>query len=579
MTHRSLVGAHHILSVFALILALAVGCAVLVVAPSAHAQQPEPAPAPTAPSDPEPFDLNFEPQTPTAEPTEPQPVPVQPVPVQPVPAAGPPAPTFSFDTVFLAPLQPYRRDLEARAAQLDQALQATLSQQHELVTIRDVPPWPDYDAFVYMMACPEGQYSGCALVCGNRVEAHWTIGGTVSPGIGGGVNVDLIFVENEAAREVLQFGVALGEDDDQVLIDSVNVMFSKILAGAFDRIDLRAVDSNPEERAKLDKAQREVLAASLAQFEAQQGEAERFVIDKDSLQTKLSKDDLAKMNAGDQAKPWEVLKMSQGEYRRYNNSGKRLDEWRRLRRGRFGQLVGRVTIGGGVGPYGQRMDSRYALDDSLQRVGLEQFQFVSQHSHLEIDFEAGFGVLPWLDVTGLFAYHNGRFDYFIKQQRVDQPVVISERDQQQRTLGSWEVGARATVSPFMVLPVRPTLTAGISYWQGTTWQAFVQPIAQLEEMQTMNALLVRAGPGVEVSASPIVNLTVRGLADIPIGGQLQEDIRVGEATIQERADPTAFKLSGVGWSIHAGVVLRIPVIGGTDDNRGSTMQFEDEGDI
>jgi hypothetical protein len=565
MKHRLLGGALQLLAALLLVLLGAVG-------PSARAQVPAPAPVPTpVPVDPEPFDFGFEPQAPAP---------------QPVAPVAPAAPAFSYDTVFLAPLQPYRQDLSARAAQLDQALVATLSNQHELVTIRDVPPWPDYDAFVYMMACPEGQYSGCALVCGNRVQAQWSIGGTVSPGIGGGVNVDLVFVENEAAREVLTFGVALGENDDQVLIDSVNVMFSKILAGAFERIDLRAVDSNPEERAKLDKAQREVLAASLAQFEAQQGDVDRYVFN--SEKTKISKEDLARMNAGDEAKPWEVLKMSQGEYRRYENSGKRLDEWRKLRRGRFGQLVGRLLLGGGVGPYGQRMDSRYALDDQLQRVGLEQYQFVQQNSHLDVDFELGFGVLPWLDVTGLFAYHNGRFDYLIKQQRVGQPVVVSPRDQQQRTLGSWEVGARATVSPLMTLPVRPTLTAGISYWQGTTWQAFVQPIAQLEEMQTLHTLLVRTGPGVEVSASPIVNLTVRGFADIPIGGQRSEFVRVGEATIQERANTNpdctpetnsgiaCFRPSTVGWSIQAGVVIRIPVIGGTDSNRGSTMQFEDE---
>jgi len=523
----------------------------------------QPDPTTSGPESPEPFTLDF----------KPQPAP----PSGEAPAAPAAPPTYSYDTVFLAPLQPYSPELSESAARLTASLTATLSQQHELVTVDAVPGWPDYTAGVYMSACPQGQYAGCALVCGNRVQAEWTIGGTVTPGLRGGANVELVFIENSASREVLSFGVAVEGSNDAPLIESVNTIFSKILGGAFEQVDLRAVDTNADERNRLAAVQREILAASLADLEKQQGTVSRSDVDRGQLeQPKLSREDVAAMRVKEELKPWQVLDMGESEYRRYNNSGKDINEWRRLRRGRLGQLVGRVAIGGGQGPRGQVMDGRYALDDQLQVARIEQFQYVAQAPFVQVDLEAGFGVLPFLDITGHFGYNNGPFEYFINQERIGEPVVINQDDFKRRGLGTWEVGARANLVPFMSSSVRPTLTAGLSYWQGTTWNAFIQGVANLQEMDKLSVMLVQVGPGVELTAGPTVNVFLRGLADVPIGGSRSEGIQLGVATLAEPVRPDEFKLSAVGITVQAGITIRIPVIGGVDKSRGSTMQFEDE---
>jgi hypothetical protein len=69
---------------------------------------------------------------------------------------------------------------------------------------------------------------------------------------------------------------------------------------------------------------------------------------------------------------------------------------------------------------------------------------------------------------------------------------------------------------------------------------------------------------------------VRGFLDAPVAGNLKQSILVGGPALQQPADVDAFKLAAPGFSLQAGLVGRLRLIGGGDDGRGSQMRFEEE---
>ena len=318
-----------------------------------------------------------------------------------------------------------------------------------------------------------------------------------------------------------------------------------------------------------------MLAASLAELETQEGDVERQRLE--GQRQKLSKADLEALRAGEQAKPWEAVDMSEGEYRRYSNSGKLLGEWRRLRRGKFGQLIGRLSIGGGVGPYGQYMDGRYLIDDTtLQRTYREQYQFASQASHFDVDLELGFGVLPFLEISGHYSFHNSQFRYVFNQEKVGDPVIGAPEDKEvKRAISSSSVGLRATVDFFQTKPVRPTLHGGLTSWTGTSWDQIIGGLP-LEPFENNTVLLAVLGAGGEVTTGKYLDLFARGQLDMPIAGRRSQRLVDGRGALQSPADVTMFQTSNVGFSFHVGVAGRLTLIKGKDRGAGSSIRFEDE---
>ena len=511
-------------------------------------------------ADPEPFPLDF-----------PVPSSGQEAPgAQPAPA--PPVEKRSYDPVYVAPLHSDDPGLLAEAGRLSALLIPYLEPRYVVTNVDQVPPWPDYSARIYMESCPPNQYSGCTLVCGDKAGVKYSVGGVLTRAYNG-VNVDLVFIDNQSSREVLTFGVALNGSNDQSLLSAVDTILAKIVAGAFAQIDLRIIDTDPAEREKLESAKRDILAASLAELERAAGAIERQ--DTEVSHETLTKEQIARMEQQEQAKPWEQVGMSPNEYRRYRNSRKPLERWRELQRGRMGQLVGRVGIGGGLGPFGQEMDGRYTYDDTLTVAEIAQFQYISQDTHFDVDLELGFGILPFLDITGMFGYKNGSFRYTLNQERVGEPAFVKEPVQV--GLGSWQAGVRASIVPLVQSSVRPAAHFGVAYWQGTTWQKHIGGIDALVEMKEMSMVFMQAGPGVEVTMGPLVNLFARGFVDVPLSDTKVEAISEGTpGSLQLPANPDEFQYGSLGFTIQAGLVGRLTLIGGRKKKSGSSIQFEEE---
>lgn len=550
-------------------------CAVgvlLIVGGLAHAQDQPLAETPV-PDNPAPFIIPGLPGT-----TQPAPVPYQPPPMPLPPLVAPPT-GAPGSRVFLAPFQSYDPALNNEAARLTQLLQIHMLSRYNLATIDQVPPWPDYNALVYLLACPQGQYSGCALVCGNRVAADWSVGATVTRGLQG-VNATLSFVENQSAREAISFGVALHGTNDADLLRAVDTILIKLMSGAFAAVDLRRAEVDPAERARVEAARNGLLAASLAELEQQQGAVEREVL-KAAGPTKIDKDELAEeYKDREEVKPWEAVGLSESAYVRYKNSGLPLDEWRDLAQGRAGSFILRAAIGGGSGPFGQEFDGRYAIDDDLERAGVQQYQYVSSASHVHIDLEAGFGILPFLDVTGQFGYRNSQFNYLINQERVGAPVVVDSP--RRNAYATWQAGARFAIVPMPVSNIRPSAHVGFAYWQGSSWDLAIDgTVTDLVPMKPMNQVLVQAGPGVEITAGKQVNLFFRGLLDLTVSGQTVERFDENPVILAELADPSTFKTSNAGFSVQGGLTFRFRVLGRTETNEknGPASRFADEDDL
>lgn len=517
----------------------------------------EPLPDTPVPTDLPPFTI---PDFPPADGPEPT---AGPYPTAPPPPMAPPPPAYqptpvplppSGSRIFQAPFQSYDPALNAESARLTQVLQLHLMQRGvDLATIDQVPPWPDYSALVYLLACPQGQYPGCALVCGNRVGARWTVGGTVTHGLRG-VNANLTFVENRSGLEAIAFGVALHGNNDADLTRAVDVILGKLTSGALAQVDLRRAEVDPMERARVEEARNRVLAESLAELERSEGQMARQDVAVQQAE-KLDKETLkAEYAEREEAKPWEKVGLSEGAYVRWKNSDLRLEDWKDLARGRAGALVFRASLAGGSGPFGQYFDGRYAIDDDLERAEAEQFQFVSQAPHVAVDLEAGVGLAPFLDLTAHYAYRNSRFTYLINQERVGAPVVVD------RPVGNsyatWQVGGRLNLVPFPVKSVRPTFHLGVAYWKGSSWDLLVQGVQDLEPMKPMDQVLVQVGLGGELTAARNVFLFARLMTDLSVAGQRVERLQVGGASLQERADPSTFQTSNAGVALQGGITFR-----------------------
>ncbi|MCA9566621.1 MAG: hypothetical protein KC656_02220, partial [Myxococcales bacterium] len=267
----------------------------------------EPLPETPVPDDLPPFTIPGLPSPAPAPVPAPMPMPMPPPPV-PAPSWQPPAPItpipMGSGRVFIAPFQSYDPALNSEAARLTQILQIHMQARYPVATIDEVPPWPDSSALVYLLACPQGQYAGCALVCGNRVAAQWTVGGTVTRGLQG-VNTNLTFVENLSGREVINFGVALHGSNDIDLLRAVDTILGKLVEGAFASVDLRRAEVDPAERARLEAARNQVLAESLAELERQEGAVERAEVEA-AEKEKLEKEKLvAEYKDREEVKPWE----------------------------------------------------------------------------------------------------------------------------------------------------------------------------------------------------------------------------------------------------------------------------------
>ena len=501
-------------------------------------------------------------------------------PVEPTPAPSS-ASVMEFNTLLIAPVQPMDPALAEEAKRVGQLLSARLGETNIAFSIDDVPRFEtqDYSAETYVLACPPGKYSGCALVVGQRAPADWVVGGTLNYTPEALLEetdqflLTVYFIDVKDSREVVNFAVVVGgANDDQEVVGGIASMYDKIVQGAMDEIDVRGEVLDPKVEAELKRRRAQIAAASLLELEEQLGDVVITAPGEIEPQ-RVTRASLKEFDNREDTAPWIKLGMTEGQYLRYRNTGLELGVYRRRIRGRLGQILARVSFGGGNGPWGMHHEARNAVgfvDSQFLIVQVDQFQELRQSSFSALTGELGFGVAPFLEVAFVIGTRTAPFTYVFDQDEVGDPSFV---DAAARTPGNTsQFGGHVTFAPLPLRQLRPMVTLGMMGWKGKT----IPVDDPYTRLLRPNMLLLQAGPGVEASAGRYLNLFVRGLLDLPLTGTYFDSNQAGTVgNLQNLQVPVGNY--GPGFMIQGGFQLRISLLGDPGDEVENFFEEEEEG--
>lgn len=491
---------------------------------------------------------------------------------------------FELETVLVAPVQAITPDVREEAERVTEELARRLGEVVLAVDIRSVPDFDvqGYTARTYMESCPPGQYGGCALVAGQRGNAHWVVGGTLSRveddlfGASTHHLLELHFIDVRGSRELLAFGVVLaGDEADEAVYQQLVGVVDRVVDGAFDEVDIRGDLSAAELQAALDRTRAEAAASELQQLEETLDGFEQVPIQALSA-PRLTRDELRQQYGGrDSTAPWERLGMTEHQFVRFQNSGRPLQEWQRRLEGRFGQVLLRAGFLGGSGPWGVHHEGQYLLAfnnelSAFETVEIVQFQELRRAGTTGADLELGFGVAPWVEVGVGLTFRSSRVTFLFDQDTEGEPSFVG--NVQGTTASTLSVGPRATFVPMPTYQVRPTLSLGLSWWSGRG----VPADAPFERLQTPKLTVLQIAPGVEASASKFANVFARVTLDQPVGGRYIDERYVGGGRLER--PPAPQEEYGLGLGVLAGVQFRVNVLSSKRQTKRAVDRFDDEPD-
>lgn len=464
--------------------------------------------------------------------------------------------TFALDPVYVSRFQPATPAVDAEAERVRTLLEDRLRSQFVMIERKDVPAFPDYSAEVYLVSCPAEKTLGCAFVVGARAEAEWVVTGAVAPD-GEELRVTVSFVDVVESRIVFSFDVALHEDDEAAFGDGVADLLDKLVRGAGAETDLRGEIETPLEKAEREEKEREMLAASLAGMQSELDVMARQVEDTRIEAPKLTARDMQQYADRDDVPPWQRIGMNESEYVRYRNSGRTLNDWRVLARGRAARPILSLGIGTAAGPWGQEFDGRRALDDAtLTVVEVDEYQELDNGTGLVADLEASFGVHRWIEVGFAASFRNSPYQFLFHKEVENEPAPV-DAPSTTRT-SSWQLGGRAHFVPMSTWAFRPTGTVGIGVWKGSRLDQVIatESIPQgIVPLPAPSLVLLELGPGGEVDLGPNLTLFAKGLLELPVVATAYHEHQEGAALLATRGSPDG--TWGAGLQLTAGVRVRL----------------------
>lgn len=486
-------------------------------------------------------------------------------------------PVQNFDPVLVTTVQAEGEATPADAARVMSVIEGRFRENNPVIPMADVPAFDvqGYDATQYMNVCPAGQYAGCALVVAQRTDAVWAVGATVAklrdefdPNVALD-KVTVYFIDVLGGEVVARFDVVLDGAQDAQVIDGIGLAYDQMVQGAYDDKDVRGEIVDPVERAARQKAWAAAVAASLEQLEAELGDVVKGEVIVNTEPPKVTRAELDAFDTREEVAPWERVGMAKGEYRRFANSGKDLLTWRKEANGRFGQILGRVAVGGGSGPYSQRYVSQVLLDGStLQPAHTIQLNEVIRGGTGAFDIELGFGVAPWVEVTGVVGFRTGKVSVLVDED-VDGQVAIAGNERSS-ALNTTQFGVRGAFVPLNHSMIRPSLGLGVAGWSGASVEGSERSPAAPKPTTTFLEIL----PGAEVAASPTVNLFARGVIATPLAGRTSSFEEEGTGMPNPPALSPA--TSRTGFAFQAGLTVRVGPFWKIDDRTGGAIRVDDE---
>lgn len=417
----------------------------------------------------------------------------------------------------------------ADARRLHDAVEWRLREDHAVLPMDDVPPFLAYDAHVYALACPTGQYVDCAFSLGARSGMSWVVGAELLGGDEFGRLLRVSILDVQAATLRLVVDLTWDGTNEAALARGVADLLHAVQTGAADTVDLR-LDPLAGDTEAIDAASMEAAADELGALEQDEGEVERGEQTL-AARRRVTRADLARWEGQDDP-PWARVHLTEDAWRRWQNSGKTLSAWRDMSRGRMGELLlGGTAFTLAQGPWTQVYEGWYAID-AVNLEMSEQFVMQDQARGLRKAWElsVGGGVAPWLDVSLFGGSVVGGFRYRV--QRVVEGEEPRPVDPSEKAVPSWVVGGRITFAPMPTFPARPTLGAGVEAWFGTPREKVLEVPAGLASLPRNRMILLGLHPGVEVTAGRWIFLWARMDLGIPLSGRVAQERSAGGALLE-----------------------------------------------
>ncbi len=473
-------------------------------------------------------------------------------------------PSFSLDSVFMAPFHADDPAFQADASRLSAAILTELGKEKLVLDVDDVDPFEDYDAATYLEACPPGRYLGCVFVLADRGDAEWGIGGEVQAGESG-PEVTVSYVDTNRARVVFAFTVALDGADDAAFVGGVGQTLDWLIGGAAESDDLRGEIADARDAWESGKLDNEDAARALVGLQEELG----AMLDLDRVELrppKLTASDLAKYREDDARNPWEAVGMTEHQYLRYRNSGLHLEAWRAFALGRARSVMLRAGGGFGAGPYDHGYDVRYVLgltDGVYSEIEVSTLQELRNGSGAVGLLELGVGILPWLEVDGTLKVRTGTYSYF-QHQEVEGDNNTLLKDPTEVPIATMQFGGRVVVAPLPTYVARPTLGAGLSLWRGVPVESQWGIPEFAPALGTPSLVAFEVSPGAEVSPGGPLILFAR--ADISLAfGKRTWNAHEGQELLENVVTPLGSTPLGVDFVV--GVALKLGPIGGVPEVR------------
>ena len=498
----------------------------------------------------------------------------------------------SFDRVLVAPIQSRDEERRGLAMELTRALEDRIASHSELVDVAEVPDFDDYGytANVYMQACPEGQYAGCAMVVGKRANTEWVVGASIETmvdpkaGEAGIYSMTVHVVDVTGSQELLRFAVSFQLGEKDAVLEGVVKVFGEVLKGAYDPKDMREDSASVPMGKGLSPEQEKAVVDVLADLEGLHGAVERRTPKGVLQEPRFTKADLDPFRDREDGTPWDRVGLTEDQYLRYRNAQMSLIEFKERARGPQGSLVFRVEGGAGGGPYHGDYVGMYAR----QYLGLDAVGDVVERSEVyQVDagmmgfarLEVGLGLTPNLEVGWSTRLMSVQVTTFEDEQVVDQPNPAVDPKQEGRSASEQGIYAK-----FLAWPDRgssPTLRVGASRWIGPTPKLIDE---ELTPPSLPTQTLIQVSPGFVVRALPALDVHAGLGLDLGVGAGKITCLEGRGAPCREVQEynyiidaPSEQSVSPLGWSLGLGFSARLGIWGRAEEDSGPRkLGFEDE---
>ena len=414
-------------------------------------------------------------------------------------------------------------------------------------------------AEVYMLSCPQDEFSGCTMVVADNSKIPYAVTGRVTA-LESGMRVEVHFLDTVASREQLVVSLDVSEQGEAQFAETVARSLLSVMKGEISQGD--DVREEEKRREELDIG----AVGELNDFTQEQGGAESIGerIELEIEEKGLTKQDIYLMMEEEGMKEWDRLGMLPMEYLKYYNSGVALGEWKKRSKGRKGSIVIRGSAGTGLYPVGGEYYGRIFKNKSLENEEIYTWQTMTHQWTTPLGkLYGGIGVAPNFDL-GVFT-GVGISKFWVDYHSISETNYSKAQGAQDYSNQSAFFGFEGVWVPRMLVMdvFKPLAGMGMTYFQGKAADDFLEdfPPDGIPALPAMNALTFDLTVGGEMRVSHVLDLYIHLPLAITVWSDETPTYIQGGGRLEanERTDYAASELGLLGGGFMIGVQTRVPL--------------------